>query len=348
MIPMVPAKIILAVSFICLLLVGGTIINGSGATAIKSEQRPRLFELNEDMLAGLARPSTIDIKDPRSVLYALLSQIQPQATIYPSENYYYFTFYDHGLAYAGSLRLAPDSRDKGLVEFNYYESYNRWQPRDAGTEATLGAKDGVEVTKFGNFLYQVKYRDAAVTFRLHEIKMELSPGTKLFKGEEYVGSLYDESGVEFDLIFRSPQSGFMFLLKTTKSNNEYLNDIGNDIFVGRRTGFVYYSDKAYNRLILIAANADNVFTNSYYDGPFDQLPENYYDQIKFLNYVYLVHPELKGKLTPHAAFDDGTLFSIFPYAEYRSLSELDYVRKCDTQTDERNKFYDCVIGYGRD
>src|SRR6266852_27580 len=338
---MATAKVILVAALSCLLVGGVKLTNDSSASAIGCEQRPRLFELNEDMLKALGRASTIDIKDPRTVLYALLSQIQPQADIYPSENYYYFNFYDHGLAYSGSLRLAPESRDKGLLELNYYESYNRWQPREAGTEATLGPNEGVEVTKLGNFLYRVKYGDATVTFRLHEIKMELSPGTKLLKGEEYVGSLYDESGVEFDLIYSALRNGFMFLLKTAKFSNEYLNDIGTNILVVRRTGFVYYNDKSYNRIILIAVNSDKIYENSYYDGPFDQLPENYYDELKFLNYVYKVYPTLKGKLTPHGTFDDGTVFSVVAYAEYRSLSELNYVRKCGAQTDERNRFYNC-------
>ena len=344
---MATAKIFLAAALSCFLLTDVQFANDSSASAGGIDPRSGLFELNEDTLAAIGRASTIDIKDPRTVLHALLSQIQPQATIYPSENYYYFSFYDHGLAYSGSLRLAAESRDKGLLELNYYESYNHWQPRDEGIETTLGPDQGVEVTKLGKFLYQVKYQDAAVTFRLHEIKMELAPGTKLLKGEEYVGSLYDESGVEFDLIYSAPRNGFMFLLKSANSSNEYLNDIGNNILVGRRTGFVYYNDKSYNRIILVAVNSDNVYQNSYYDGPFDQLPENYYEEIKFFDYVYRAYPDLKGKLTPYGTHDDGTIFAIFAYAQYRSLSDLNYIRKCGAKTGDRNKFYNCILPHNR-
>jgi hypothetical protein len=344
---MATTKILLVAAFSCLLMAGVELTGNSGISAAASEQRPRLFELNEDMLQAFDRASTIDIKDPRTVLHALLSQIGSEAEIFPSEDYYYFSFYDHSLAYSGNLRLAPDSRDKGLLELNYYESYNRWQPREAGTEATLGPGEGVEVTRLGRFLYRVAYKDAAVTFKLHELKMELSPGTKLLKGEEYVGSLYDESGVEFDLIYSAPRNWFMFLLKTTKSGNEYLNDIGHNILVGKRTGFAYYKDVPYNRLILVAVNADKVYENSYYDGPFDQLPENYYDEIKFLDYVYRVYPELKGKLTPNGTYDDGSIFAIFAYTEYRSLSDLNYVRKCGPRGGKRNRFYNCILGHRR-
>lgn len=314
-----------------------------GVRAAESNPRPHLFSLNEDMIRGLDRDNKVDVKDPRSVLYALLSQLQPEATIFPSENYYYFTFYDHGLAYSGSLRLPADSRDKGLIELNYNEAYSRWQRSEGGVETTLGPDDGVRVEKLARFLYRVTYRDVSVSFKLHELDMTLSSGTKLFPGEVYVGSLFDESGIEFDLVYSAPRNAFMFLLRTAGSGNEYLRDIGGGLLLGRRTGFVYYNDTMFNRLILVAVNSDMLRENSAYDGPFDQLPENYFDELKFLDYVYKVYPHLKGELQPHGTYADGTIFALIAYVEYHTLSDLDFLRRCNAKSPRRDRFYDCIL-----
>ncbi len=341
---MATVKAILATIVACVLVTGVQLAAGSGALADEGDRRPQLFNLNEDMLRALERTDTVDIKEQRSVLYALLSQIKPRAEILPSENYYYFSFYDHGLPYSGSLRLAAESRDKGVLELNYNKSYDRSQAPDAGIETTLSAKDGVEVIKLDKFLYRVVYKDVAVTFKLHELKMELTPSTKLFKGEIYIASLYDESGIEFDIVYSTPRNGFMYLLKTDKPGCEPTKSIGSNMFVGERSGFVYYRDSLFNRDILIAVNADRVYENSYYDGPFDQLPENYYDKIDLFKYIYKVYPNLNGELNSFGSYKDGSIFALIAYRQYRSLTELRYVRKCKPGVGDRNIFYSCILG----
>jgi hypothetical protein len=269
-------------------------------------------------------------------------------TIYPSENYYYFGFYDKGLAWSGSLRLAAESRDDGMLQFIYYETFNRWQPSSYGTEVMLGPEDGVTITKLGRFRYKVAYEDVAVVFHLHQLDMTLSPQTILAEGETYVGSLFDESGIGFDLIYSEPMNNFMFLLDTSDAYSERFHDIGDGLVVGKRTGFVYYRDGAYNRSILLGVNYHMSRINSHYDGPFDQLPENYYAEIGFWDYVFKAYPGIKGQVSPYGSFDDETIFAIATYIRYRRISKLDSIRKCIADKGALTQFYQCILDVSND
>jgi hypothetical protein len=307
-----------------------------GAARAAAPDAPR-FTLNEDMLTGVRSGSSERACDPQTVLGDLFAQLGPEAHVFPTENYYYFQFHRAGRAYAGSLRLASDTRDRGVLEFACYPAYARWLTADEseGIETDLTAADGVGVTPVAPLVYDVAFRGKTVRFRLDDL--EQTVGVRLRYGELFAGRAFDESGLVFDLIFNRDRRRFYFVLDPRGGVPERFVRAGEDLLLGKRTGFLMYRDaipeaKA-ERQVLIAVDADEVHLNSVYDGPFDQLPENFYARLGFWPLVYEAYPELKGELTPGGIYKKtGLIFAVSPYRMYGRDRSFRFVDACRART----------------
>ena len=95
------------------------------ATAAKAETQPRLY-LHQTYAEDAMRKSTIDIKDPMSVFKFVLGNLPDRVKVYPTENYFYFSFFHNNIRYAGNLRLDIIDRDEGKVHFAYFEDLSEW------------------------------------------------------------------------------------------------------------------------------------------------------------------------------------------------------------------------------
>src|SRR5205814_10207241 len=80
---------------------------------------PRLFT-NEAYVEDSVRTTRLAIEDPIAVFSYVLSNLPERVTVYPTENYYYFSFVDRHVRYAGNLRFDVLDRDEGKVHFAYY------------------------------------------------------------------------------------------------------------------------------------------------------------------------------------------------------------------------------------
>ena len=54
-----------------------------------------------------------------------MSQLPDEVNVYPTENYYYFKFYEAGREVWGNIRLDVDYRKEGEVSFAYFSKLNR-------------------------------------------------------------------------------------------------------------------------------------------------------------------------------------------------------------------------------
>jgi hypothetical protein len=306
----------------------------------------RHFTLNEDMIRETNTPSDSDACNPASVLRDLLRQIAPTATVYPTENYYYFGFFRGGNSYSGSLHFSVDNRDNGIVEFACYRAFTSWlEPHIHDVVMKyLSKDDGVSVIRIHKFVYDVEFQGTKVRFLLNKIN-QTADDDILSNGDEFVGRLCDDSGIMFDLVYNRPQKAFYFILDPQIKVNETLVKIENNVYIGSRTGFVYFDDIDVHRYILVAVNRDEVHNNSPYDGPFDQLPENYYDDIDFWSYVYDARPDLVGKLTNGGVYlnrDPVVIFGLAPYQQYKSLTDLEFVDECTNKFQDHAKRVLCL------
>ncbi len=313
------------------------------AKAQKSGER--LFVLNEKMHESLTQGNGKTACNPSEVLADLLRQIGEKARVYPTENYYYFTFYRGGKTFLGSLRLAVGQRDKGIVQFACYEKYTGWIDRETIPLVTknLSQKNGVVVTKLSDFTYKVSFEKYSTTFHLNNLsqtKNKVPPAGN----DKFVGRAFDESGLIFNLMYNKPSKKIYFILDKPGSTPETFIQHKTKIFIGKRTGFVFFEDQFQN-YILVAANAEEVYKNTWYDGPFDQLPENFYKKIKFWDVVYDAFPELKGKIRDDGVMinEPDSVFGIFSYREYQNKRDLQFITKCTETQANRKDLLSCFF-----
>jgi hypothetical protein len=124
---------------------------------------------------------------------------------------------------------------------------------------------------------------------------------------------------------------FLFILdETVKTTDQFERTASSDrILVGKRTAFAFYRDHLRDRKIMIGAFEGNMVINSYFDGPFDQLPDNFIEGDTLRDAIVAVDPDMKGHIDRFGGWDDGAQrFAVDPYVGYRMLSDLDMFDQC--------------------
>lgn len=238
----------------------------------------------------------LDLGDPRAVFGHILAQLPDEVTVYPTENYYYFSFFQDGVRYAGNIRLAIDLRDKGLVAFNFFREASAWQEDSTDSYREFGEKDGVRVGKVSDLVYRISAEGKSVTFKLNDLSA-VKP-TALAEGETFLGPVFDESGLRFFLIFDETRKLFRYVLdETTPVPDELMRtDELPHISLGRRTGFAFFDDPLIGRKILVGVFDANSRVNNAFDGPFDQLPDNFVKGDALRRAILLARPDADPKM----------------------------------------------------
>ena len=99
--------------------------------------------------------------------------------------------------------------------------------------------------------------------------------------------------------------------------------------VGYRTDFVLHLDPALDRFLLVGVNNENTEKNNYFDGPFDQLPDNFIVGEALREALIDWEPEYKGAIDRLGGFDNGeSRVVIAPYIQYSTLEDLAPIFKC--------------------
>jgi hypothetical protein len=112
-----------------------------------------------------------------------------------------------------------------------------------------------------------------------------------------------------------------------------------------RTGFAYYLDLRMNRKILIGVFEANSRVNNWFDGPFDQLPDNFVKGDELRDAILAVEPSLTGKIDRvGGSFDGSGRYLIGPYATYRTEDQLYVFHQCATSRDVPSEsYYQCFV-----
>jgi hypothetical protein len=303
--------------------------------------------LNSDYIDQTNR-ARVALDDYRAVLKMVLSQSGPTLKIYPSEGYYYFSFYSGGDLVRGNLRFDKFLRDDGLVSFAYFRQFagNKRRTVDRNKHWTLGPADGFFLTQKAPFLYDLRFEDLSASVEIYDAHRELSGSKPLGEGEVYVGPVFDESGVRFHLIFDTQVNVFLFVLNDGLGSSEtYRTHSDNDhIQIGNRTRFAYYKDTRNQRRVLMGVNRSNVKQNTYYDGPFDQLPDSFVDPEYLMDLILLYKPSLKGRIGPSGIYltNENMRTGIYPYMEYGNDDQLLNVRECEALVEKPHIFNRCM------
>ncbi len=314
--------------------------------AAQNADRPQLHT-NESYLDEVTRETTLNTADAMTVFAYVFDSLPDRVKVYPTENYYYFSFVHRGVPFDGNLRLDASERDQGKMHFAYSEDITDWRGETPLTHVLLDASYGVSVEKVERFLYRVTYKGRSVLFALNDLSQVRPPASALAPDDRFVGPIFDEAGVRFFLIFNSRLKIFHYVLdETVKEPDEFFSSQRTDrIVIGKRTGYAFYRDHKVDRKILIGVYEGNSRVNNYFDGPFDQLPDNFIEGDTFRDILLQVEPGLKGKIDRFGGSPDGSQrYMIAPYFYYQSREDLYPFDRC--ATDRRvaaGNYHNCFV-----
>lgn len=291
---------------------------------------PRLHT-NEAFLEDI-RTSRLNLSDTDAVFRYVFSRLNDEVDVYPTENYYYFRFYSGGYEVWGNINVGSKGSHQGQVRFAYFAAFGRREGPFADQiiqqHKFYSAADGVTLTEMDPLTYRVTYRGRSVRFRLHDVPQSPPPPQQLREGETFVFRTFDESGFQLVLLYDTAQPAFRFVLDEAAPLPDTLEQLGDRLLVGRRSGFAFYEDTAASRKVLVGVDARNRDRNNYYDGPFDQLADNFIRDDSFKRHLEAAYPDLKDRITDHAIYADEqgqptlTRFALQPYFIYDSFAQL--------------------------
>jgi hypothetical protein len=233
------------------------------------------------------------------------------------------------------------------VHFAYYEDLAEWRDEGPVTHVVLGDEQGVGVEKLGPLAYRVTYGRKSVEFDLNDLSQVTPPPGVLGPDETYLGPIFDESAIRFFLVFNTKLKIFHYILDETIDVADQLERaITTDrILIGKRTGFAFYRDHRINRKILIGVFEGNSRINNYFDGPFDQLPDNFIKGEELRNAILAAEPDLTGKIDRWGISPGGAeRYLIGPYRHYRTEEDLLVFDQCATDKHiPAARYYECFV-----
>jgi hypothetical protein len=302
---------------------------------------------HETMVEQAGVDRGFDIKDKKAVFGFVFKNLPERVKVYPTEHYYYFKFMHKGVEYAGNMRFENDLRDQGKLHFAYAIQFSDWLPPGDTEHVLFERKDGIDLDRIDDWTYKVTYEGKSVVFELNKMEGVKPPEGVIAQGEQYLGPIFDDSAVRFFLVYNSSLKQFLYILDETGPATDGLitSKISDRILIGQRTGFAFYRDHKLNRRILIGVYEGNARVNNYYDGPFDQLPDNFLEGDVVRRAILEVDPSLKGKLDRFgSSFDGETRYMIAPYLHYNEEQELAIFHRCATNKRvPADRYYDCFV-----
>ena len=304
------------------------------------------LQTNQSYVEDLARPAPVNLDDPMSVFGFVMGKLPERVTVYPTENYYYFGFYQNGIRYAGNIRLDASNRDDGKADFAYFEDTSQWYDDATVKHLVVGPEQGVTIAKVEPLVYRVSYQGKSVVFALNDLSKVKPPEGALGPDEKFIGPIFDESAIRFFLVFNTKLKVFHYILdETQKVADQFMPAKKTDrILIGKRTGFAFYKDHRLDRKIMIGAFQGNMQANNYFDGPFDQLPDNFIEGETLREAILAVRPQLKGQIDRFGGSPDGSIrFMIGPYLPYQALTDLDPIHACANRKQKAPDYYRCFV-----
>lgn len=330
-----------------ILILAAALLSASRAIAEAPSGRLQIHT-NESYIEEVTRRVSLPLSDTKAMFALVLESLPDRAKIYPTENYYYFRFHHNGVPYGGNIRLDVTTRDQGKLHFAFYEELTGWdEEKETVRYAILDQNDGVTVTKLERFLYRVSLGQKSVVFELNDLSQVVPPAAALASGEWFIGPIFDESAIRFFLIYNPKLKIFHYVLDETAGVADELAPVERTdrILIGKRTGFAFYRDHRLDRKILIGVFDTNSRLNNYFDGPFDQLPDNFIAGEELRQAILEVEPHLTGKIDRLGGLSGGaSRYLIGPYAYYRSEDDLYPFHRCATSKRvPREMYHACFV-----
>lgn len=292
---------------------------------------PPDLSFNQDMIEG-RRSGCGDLGDVMHMFRMVFSRLPASVRVYPTENYFYFKFDCESREVWGNIRLDAGSRDAGVADFAYFYALNRPEKMedltDSGAHRQLGPADGIRLTRVAPLVYDLSFEGHTVRFHLNNVSQTPLPQSKMLPSERFIERVFDESGFQFALLYDETSKAFRFVLDQEPPLPDTLISVATNVLVGRISGFAFFSDSARDRNVLIAVDADNMRRNNYYDGPFDQLGDNFVKDDRRQRAMEEAYPYARGRIDRRGIFlgpdgaPTGQRLALTPFYTYANLDDL--------------------------
>jgi hypothetical protein len=315
-----------------------------------AEENGPTLTTNQSWIENQTAGAGLKINSAQDAFEFVFSKLPKQVFVYPTENYYYFTFPADGVVYAGNLRLAAQDRDQGIIHFAAFKQANQTSTMGEMMYRALTEKDGVSVEKLSAFSYRVTYQTKSVIFNLNDVSAVKPPKEIIADGEQYIGLVVDESGIRFFMFYNETHKVFSYILDETGNVLDKFEDLeGTEgrIQIGLRSGFAFYNHHYLNRRVLIGVHGANTVVNNYFDGPADQLPENHIVDDNLRKSIEDSDPSVEGMLDTFGYFNNGSgRYLISPYIQYEYQDELFGYDECAANKSLPKEIYDACFYSG--
>ena len=305
---------------------------GGSIDAIAQVQGPVWFNVDfvrakwDSFGVGAASPRTCrdcpraDFDDPASVVQFVLSHLEAEETVFPSEQYFYYRFPLGTRVVSGNIRLVDVQQ--GILHVGYFDEADRESVRLA--EIVDGRDGTVRVSEDGTTV-DVEYHGLQRRFILDRSWSQSAEAVPLLESERLVSGMLDESGIYFWLLFDERLKQFFYVLNEAQPLPDRLavaRPKAPRLEVGVESRFVFYTDVPTNRRILVAVSSDAIARNSYYDGAFDQVPPKL--PIKPMLEAAYPYVSMRGGIDMHGNFVDllHQRVAISPYQSYERLDQI--------------------------
>lgn len=331
-------------------MLAACLVAASATGAAPPARAELVLHTNESYVNEVLGSAGFDIEDIDAVLDQVFRALPDTVTVYPTENYYYFKFLHGGVPYAGNFRLDAADRDQGIVHFAYFTENRPDLEQRLSRHMAYSAATGLAVEKRGALAYAVTRNGRTVLFELNDLARLRPPEDRIAPGETYVGPVFDESAVRFFLMWNPALEMFLYVLDEDLASEALIaTDVSPQIVIGARTGFAYYRDRYLPRLILVGVRADDVALNSFFDGPFDQLPDNFIEGETLRTALRTLSPEVDGRIDRFGnSHDLSGRMLVDPYVLYRDATELAIYDQCAAAAADEDGYYRCFsIGQTR-
>lgn len=301
------------------------------------------IKTNEAYVNDVLAPPAFDIEAIDEVFDHIFSTLGDEVTVYPTENYYYFKFMHEGVAYAGNFRLDIADRDQGIIHFAYFSENNPFTEQALSEHRAYNAEFGVTVEKKDELAYAVTRNGRTVMFQLNDLRGVAPAESQIGEGEVYLGPVFDESGVQMFLLWNPDLKMFLYILdETVASEQHFLSSASSQIKIGYRSSFAYYADRYLDRWILVGVRAAETMLNTYFDGPFDQLPDNFLQGNALGEALVALSPEVEGQIDRLGNSSDlmGRML-VDPYILYEEEEDLTLFDQCAAAAVDTETYYPC-------
>ena len=263
--------------------------------------------------------AAVQFAEPESVLKFVLRSCPDMSVVYPSEQYFYYRFYLGETLVSGNLRFVDAPQQLWVGYFNQrYPNEYRARP--------FGRDDGLEIQQLAKpegTVYTVVYDGIKKSFLIPSFWLQSTSGIPVRSSERLLTGTLDESGFGFGLIFDDASNSFKYVLNENAPLPEKLVSIcidGTEFRVGRESRFVFIRDE--DRWMLVGVADDEVRANSYFDGPFDQIPPH----VPLRDEIEKAYPYVKlaGGIDFNGNFLElsGQRVAISSYQQYSELPRL--------------------------